>query len=89
MITFWLFISLSVIATIFTILAGIRTSKARKDMEYIHVHYTELTRMCKESDRSITECIILLKNLATSTEEVKKAIETTNILLNEDTSKND
>lgn len=89
MITFWLFISLSIIATIFAILAGIRTSKARKDMEYLHAHYAELIRMSMEYDRSITECIILLKNLTTTTEEVKKVIENTNTILNENTNKND
>ena len=75
MITFLLFIILSIITTIFVIIAGIRTQKVRKETEFISAHYTELIKMCQKSDRSIIECATILKSLIDSTERIKETLK--------------
>ena len=75
MTIFLLFIGLSIIVTILTIIAGIRTHKVRKETEFISAHYTELIKMCQKSDRSIIECTTILKNLIDSTERIKETLK--------------
>jgi hypothetical protein len=75
MITFWLFVSLSAITTILIIIAGIRTNTVRRETEFLTAHYAELMKMCQTYDRSISECIAILKSLTDSTEELKKTLQ--------------